>query len=106
MADLHAWRNAATELPPDYTPVVGMLENGSVGWYERIRDDDGGAAWAESELVYWDRAEREWSAQGAYYDDDYRVRYWHPLPDVPTLAELDAAHGAGPAADAASGGGE
>ena len=106
MADLHAWRNAAHELPPEGVPVVAILAGGITGMNEIARDDEGYPVWAESERIFWDRQDKAWSADGAYYDDDYTVRYWHPLPDVPTLAELDAAHGAGPAADAASEGGE
>lgn len=103
MSNTNGWRNAAHELPPEGVPVYGILADGTGGWYERTRDDDGNGVWAESERIFWDRQDKAWSADGAYYDDNYSVRYWHPLPDVPTLEELD---GAGPAADAASDGGE
>ena len=90
MADLRNWR-PASDPPPEGVPVLGILADGTGGWYERARDDEGYVVWAESERIFWDRRDKAWSSDAAYYDDDYRVRYWHPLPAVPTLAELDGA---------------
>lgn len=53
--------------------------------------DDGestGYVWANPYGQIWQKG-TGWDCD-AEHDDDYAVRYWHPLPDVPTLAELDA----------------
>jgi hypothetical protein len=94
VADLHAWRNAATELPPEGVPVWGINDVGICAIMVNEWMDDGeygGYSWANSYGQIWQKG-TGWDCD-AEHDDDYRVRYWHPLPDVPTLAELDGAQG-------------
>ena len=93
MVDLHAWRDASRELPPEGVPVVVLQGNGVAAIMANVRvdgpdSDDDLLGWA---IVYnrvWHNL-TEWCCE-AEWDDMYDIRYWHPLPDVPTLAELDA----------------
>ena len=88
------WRNAADELPPEGVPVAALQGNGGAAIMASARvdgpdSDDDLLGWA---IVYnrvWHN-QAEWCCE-AEWDDMYDILYWHPLPDVPTLAELAAA---------------
>lgn len=87
------WRSVADEPPPDGVPVWMMDGDGTVSIFETFRDDDGAACWAVCEYAPWWTGlalNPSWHSVTAYYEGDRVARYWHPLPDVPTLAELAA----------------
>lgn len=70
-----------------------MDGDGTVSIFETFRDDDGAACWAVCEYAPWWTGlalNPSWHSVSAYYEGARVARYWHPLPDVPTLAELDA----------------
>lgn len=73
--------------------MVGVYGDGGADIFEYVADDDAeGMVWARCYASpFWDGD--QWFINASEWDDDYTVRYWHPLPDVPTLAELDAAQG-------------
>jgi hypothetical protein len=96
VADLRAWRDAAHDLPPEGVPVWMMDGDGTVSIFETFRDDDGAACWSTCDYSPWWSGlalNPSWHSASAHYEGDRVARYWHPLPDVPTLAELDGVLG-------------